>query len=1140
MRRGLALGLCLLFVGCTDDGEVPNRVDSGFVFLTDAFPFENFADNARGQGLTSDLVGRMFGPELVCKNGGFPCVLTEVGTTWAASVNQTLEAGRSEGFSVLALLFFKGQLDPNDFGATTVARLSLDGNAKLQAELAYWAATQAVPGALDDDVRFAAKDVMPFLATALAPGNPEAYRLAIAIKDDNGFERGHALVPIGYYRGDRDGLYHLRVYDNNFARQERLLDIDTVANRWEYTVPVGDGALTYEGTTENGNLLYFSPVMQRTGELPCPFAADSGVTTLATSGGLQVMAGSAGTMTGIVAGAVVEADNAKVVPAFSNCPLCNPGKRILNYTIPSNATDAVNVVVSGGIGLGSTDGTASVNVTGPNYTTTVSGIRGNAVDQDQINVTPSGDVTYTATSGSDIDISSSSSDASGTETTIRVTLDGVGSDASVQLRRVDGKAQVETTGIPEGQTVTVTITTKDSTGASVDQEITFVSGGTDTRVDVNPTTGAVTMETGVTGVAGGPCFNNMLDAAFETDVDCGGEMCTARCSVSEACGATSDCSSGLLCVARNGVSRCEMQGCDDGARNGTETDIDCGGSCRACVATNDALTTPLCSSVNDCDSGLCESGRCRKKNPVRLRVNGMATGELVRVTSVFDGASMLAANLTAGTELGPKVFTLGEAFAYTVTLVEGPAGQSCTVRAGTGSGTTGFSGTGDTQADGEVIIDCTRTGTELRVLFDNQADPQAADYTVGLTVTRDGSPVVATLSSALGPVFPLGLYTTNYNVAITTQPGVIGNRFGFDTTYGAQCEISGLGAPASGSGLAGAAVTVRLLCTAPSCTAEPSRCGMSMDGGTGTMDAGTDAGTDAGFDAGFDAGAGGCTSDSDCPQSDCVCGAQSGNCSGGSGSCGAGKAIFDQPTSDGVAPSGTFTVPAGCSQVLIQAWGAAGGAGGMNGGFFFNAGGAGGFVGGVLPVTAGDVFTVWVGQGGSLNTTTGPGGTPAIGSNVGTAANGGAGDGSPMVVEAGGAGGGLTSVRRTGSATTTFVVPAGGGAGGFLPGGDVADGSGGSEAGPAGASAGPGSNGGGGGAGATGGAAGNPSEGGAYGPLPAGLASSDGPGAGVAPNNASSDWGARCLGLDGDANAGTGSDFMDHGGSGCVSIRCQP
>ncbi len=87
------------------------------------------------------------------------------------------------------------------------------------------------------------------------------------------------------------------------------------------------------------------------------------------------------------------------------------------------------------------------------------------------------------------------------------------------------------------------------------------------------------------------CSNGMKDGT-ETDVDCGG-ICPA-CIDNGSCAVASDCTS-LVCTS----SLCATASCDDHVRNGNEGDVDCGGSC------------PLCADGRRCTSGMqCADGAC--------------------------------------------------------------------------------------------------------------------------------------------------------------------------------------------------------------------------------------------------------------------------------------------------------------------------------------------------------------------------------------------------------------------------------------------------------------------------------------------------------------------------------------------------
>ena len=85
----------------------------------------------------------------------------------------------------------------------------------------------------------------------------------------------------------------------------------------------------------------------------------------------------------------------------------------------------------------------------------------------------------------------------------------------------------------------------------------------------------------------------------EGDVDCGGS-CAATCEAGRTCGAAADCASG---VCTDGL--CQAPTCQDLVRNGDETDLDCGGSCPQACATNQA-----CGVDGDCASGVCDANVC--------------------------------------------------------------------------------------------------------------------------------------------------------------------------------------------------------------------------------------------------------------------------------------------------------------------------------------------------------------------------------------------------------------------------------------------------------------------------------------------------------------------------------------------------
>ena len=90
----------------------------------------------------------------------------------------------------------------------------------------------------------------------------------------------------------------------------------------------------------------------------------------------------------------------------------------------------------------------------------------------------------------------------------------------------------------------------------------------------------------------------------ETDVDCGGS-CKA-CQDGQACVVAADCLSGV-CIA----GACARATCSDHVKNAAESDVDCGGGgdqrspCERCVAGQ------ACGDGTDCESSVCAGGVCQ-------------------------------------------------------------------------------------------------------------------------------------------------------------------------------------------------------------------------------------------------------------------------------------------------------------------------------------------------------------------------------------------------------------------------------------------------------------------------------------------------------------------------------------------------
>ena len=93
-----------------------------------------------------------------------------------------------------------------------------------------------------------------------------------------------------------------------------------------------------------------------------------------------------------------------------------------------------------------------------------------------------------------------------------------------------------------------------------------------------------------------PCKDGKRNGT-ETDVDCGGSC--EPCAEGKACKVGGDCA-GTQCNDRV----CSPDHCGDGEPSGDESDEDCGGSCGVCAL------GMACENGNDCENGNCDAGTC--------------------------------------------------------------------------------------------------------------------------------------------------------------------------------------------------------------------------------------------------------------------------------------------------------------------------------------------------------------------------------------------------------------------------------------------------------------------------------------------------------------------------------------------------
>jgi hypothetical protein len=106
--------------------------------------------------------------------------------------------------------------------------------------------------------------------------------------------------------------------------------------------------------------------------------------------------------------------------------------------------------------------------------------------------------------------------------------------------------------------------------------------------------------------------NDMTKNGTETDLDCGGAC--QDCATGKACKLDTDCKSGVC------QSLVCQPSCTDGLKNSGETDVDCGGAmCGKCA---DGET---CAAPGDCLSAICTANKCAVPTCMDGVKNGMET-----------------------------------------------------------------------------------------------------------------------------------------------------------------------------------------------------------------------------------------------------------------------------------------------------------------------------------------------------------------------------------------------------------------------------------------------------------------------------------------------------------------------------------
>ena len=242
--------------------------DLGFRPEANGFSFENYGNEGGIQNLKTADMQRMFGNQ-VCATTGDTCILTPPAEQWMEETNKGMNGGHCEGMAALSLILYGDKAKAGELGSTP--DIALQGNEKIQREIAYWFATQGVaPTATNEIKGKTPSEILDILLSSIKPNTSinQTYTMGIYQPE---FKGGHAITP--YAIADiGDGKYTVMIYDNNHPKLEREVEIDRNANTWKYVASTkpGEAESEYAGDAETKTLT-LTPTQPRYEIQECSF-----------------------------------------------------------------------------------------------------------------------------------------------------------------------------------------------------------------------------------------------------------------------------------------------------------------------------------------------------------------------------------------------------------------------------------------------------------------------------------------------------------------------------------------------------------------------------------------------------------------------------------------------------------------------------------------------------------------------------------------------------------------------------------------------------------------------------------------------------------------------------------------------------
>jgi len=242
---------------------------SGFVPEIDGFGFQNYGGEPTTVDLTPVEMQRMFGEQVCAYKKGSNCTLTYPAQRWMDQAISAMRSGHCEGLAVLSDLIYFKRIDPQKFGSDSTIDLLLQ-NETLQREIGYWWVTQVTRPGGSLRIHDSPDAIVDVLSKAFDEGQEaeEWWVMGLYLEDGGS---GHAVTPIAVQEMG-NGTARILVYDNNWPKETRFIEINRTANTWRYQASINpnEASTIYSGNSSTKNLEIVS-VRSRQGIQQCDF-----------------------------------------------------------------------------------------------------------------------------------------------------------------------------------------------------------------------------------------------------------------------------------------------------------------------------------------------------------------------------------------------------------------------------------------------------------------------------------------------------------------------------------------------------------------------------------------------------------------------------------------------------------------------------------------------------------------------------------------------------------------------------------------------------------------------------------------------------------------------------------------------------